>query len=189
MTLLLLILKGNSHGVACPGHSPNVGIQSGFWKTAQYNRIAYLPRHCRDALPGRLYLKGFSILIHHLHKWLCWLTTFSTTCYTIYSIVSVFIGYILYANLFSRDFINRVSYTRSVHHESHPKGWGNDRMVWTQPTSSLVTSNTELATICRSLTPAFRLGCRRTPTRALALTARNMAFFTPRSYTWAKRCV
>ena len=31
-----------------------------------------------------------------------------TTCYTIYSIVIVFIGYILYADLFSGDFINRV---------------------------------------------------------------------------------
>ena len=77
----------------------------------------------------------------------------------------------------------RQLYTRSVHHKSQPKGRGNGRMVWTQATGSLVTSNTELSTICRSLTPAFRLGCRHTSTQALALTARNMAFFTPRSYT------
>src|SRR4030067_3159172 len=77
----------------------------------------------------------------------------------------------------------RQLYTCSVHHKSQPKGWGNGRMVWTQATGSLVTSNTELSTICRSLTTAFRLGCRHTQIRALALTARNMAFFTSRSYT------
>ncbi len=69
-------------------------------------------------------------------------------------------------------------YTRSVHHKSQSKGRGNGRMVWTQATGSLVTSNMELSTICRSLTPAFRLGCRHTTTLALALTAHNMAFFT-----------
>src|SRR4030065_2672349 len=61
--------------------------------------------------------------------------------------------------------------------------------VWSQTTGSLVTSNTELSTICRSLTPAFRLGCRHTPIRALALTARNMAFFTSRSYTLERKDV
>src|SRR4030067_2577017 len=35
----------------------------------------------------------------------------------------------------------RQLYTRSVHHKSQPKGWGNGRMVWTQATGSLVTND------------------------------------------------